>query len=60
MKRSKKLRVFEAFAGIGAQASALKRLNLNPKVVTHIRILNYETANKVDEELGLTGTETKT
>ncbi len=38
----------------------LKRLNLNPKVVTHIPILNYETANKVDEELGLTGTETKT
>ena len=33
MKRSKKLRVFEAFAGIGAQASALKRLNLNYEIV---------------------------
>ena len=25
----KKLRVFEAFAGIGAQAAALKKLNIN-------------------------------
>ena len=38
----------------------LKTLNLNPKIVTHEPILNYETANKVDQELGLTGTETKT
>ena len=30
---SKKLKVFEAFAGIGAQASALKRLNLNYEIV---------------------------
>lgn len=38
----------------------LKELNLEPRVVTHEPILNYETANKVDEELGLTGIETKT
>ena len=38
----------------------LEKLHLNPRVVTHEPILNYETANKVDEELGLTGTETKT
>lgn len=30
---SKKLKVFEAFAGIGAQASALKRLNINYEIV---------------------------
>lgn len=30
---SKKLKVFEAFAGIGAQASALKRLNINFEIV---------------------------
>ena len=28
----KKLRVFEAFAGIGAQASALKRMNINHEI----------------------------
>lgn len=28
-----RLRVFEAFAGIGAQASALKRLNINYEIV---------------------------
>ena len=28
-----KLRVFEAFAGIGAQSSALKRLNINYEIV---------------------------
>ncbi len=33
MKSSKKLRVFEAFAGIGAQAAALKRLNVNYEIV---------------------------
>lgn len=33
MKNSKKLRVFEAFAGIGAQAAALKRLNINYEIV---------------------------
>ena len=33
MKNSKKLRVFEAFAGIGAQASALKRLNIDYEIV---------------------------
>ena len=38
----------------------LEKLDLQPRVVTHEPILNYETANKVDEELGLTGTETKT
>lgn len=38
----------------------IENLNLNPRVVTHEPILNYETAAKVDEELGLTGTETKT
>jgi len=38
----------------------IKNLNLNPRVVTHEPILNYETAAKVDEELGLTGIETKT
>ena len=38
----------------------IKDLNLTPRVVTHEPILNYETAAKVDEELGLTGTETKT
>ena len=29
----KRLRVFEAFAGIGAQASALKRMNINYEIV---------------------------
>lgn len=38
----------------------IKDLKLNPRIVTHEPILNYETAVKVDEELGLTGTETKT
>lgn len=33
MKKQKKLRVFEAFAGIGAQASALERININYEVV---------------------------
>lgn len=33
MKKSKKLRVFEAFAGIGAQHSALKRINIDFEVV---------------------------
>ncbi|MCH5165504.1 MAG: DNA cytosine methyltransferase [Clostridiales bacterium] len=33
MKDKKKLRVFEAFAGIGAQASALDRLHINYEVV---------------------------
>lgn len=33
MQEKKKLRVFEAFAGIGAQASALERLNINYEVV---------------------------
>lgn len=33
MKQNKKLRVFEAFAGIGAQASALKRANINHEIV---------------------------
>lgn len=33
MKSSKKLRVFEAFAGIGAQAAALKRLNIKYEIV---------------------------
>ena len=33
MKSSKKLRVFEAFAGIGAQAAALKRLNIDYEIV---------------------------
>lgn len=32
-KQKRKLRVFEAFAGIGAQASALKRLNIEYEVV---------------------------
>lgn len=33
MKTEKKLRVFEAFAGIGAQYAALKRLNINYEIV---------------------------
>lgn len=33
MKKNKKLRVFEAFAGIGAQASALDRLGINYEIV---------------------------
>jgi len=33
MKTEKTLRVFEAFAGIGAQATALKRLNANCEIV---------------------------
>lgn len=33
MKQQRKLRVFEAFAGIGAQASALKRLNIDYEIV---------------------------
>lgn len=32
-KAPKKLRVFEAFAGIGAQASALNRMNINYEIV---------------------------
>ena len=32
-KSGKKLRVFEAFAGIGAQATALKRMNINYEIV---------------------------
>ena len=31
-KRKRKLKVFEAFAGIGAQASALKRLNIEYEI----------------------------
>ena len=31
--KDKKLRVFEAFAGIGAQHSALERANLNYEIV---------------------------
>lgn len=38
----------------------LEKLDLHPRVVTHEPILNYETANKVDKELALTGVETKT
>lgn len=38
----------------------IEKLGLNPRVVTHEPILNYETAEKVDKELNLTGTETKT
>jgi len=38
----------------------VQKLNLKPRIVTHEPILNYETAAKVDEELGLTGIETKT
>ena len=33
MSEERKLRVFEAFAGIGAQASALNRLNINHEIV---------------------------
>ena len=33
MKRKRPLRVFEAFAGIGAQATALKRLGINFEIV---------------------------
>lgn len=33
MRRSRKLRVFEAFAGIGAQASALERMNIDYEIV---------------------------
>ena len=38
----------------------LEKLDLHPRVVTHEAILNYEVALKVDRELGLTGTESKT
>ena len=38
----------------------IKKLNLNPRIVTHRPILNYETAEEVDKELNLTGEETKT
>ena len=33
MKKKRKLRVFEAFAGIGAQASALERMNIEYEIV---------------------------
>lgn len=33
MEKKRKLRVFEAFAGIGAQASALERLNIDYEIV---------------------------
>lgn len=33
MNRNRKLRVFEAFAGIGAQASALERMNIEYEIV---------------------------
>ena len=32
-KQNRKLKVFEAFAGIGAQAAALKRMNINYEIV---------------------------
>lgn len=32
-KKKRKLRVFEAFAGIGAQASALERMNIDYEIV---------------------------
>lgn len=40
--------------------SIIDSLHLNPRIITHEPILNYETAEKVDKEQGLTGTETKT
>ena len=33
LTRDKKLRVFEAFAGIGAQATALERIGINYEIV---------------------------
>ena len=36
------------------------KLNLNPTVAEHEPILNYETADKVDKELGWDGCESKT
>ena len=33
MRKKRKLRVFEAFAGIGAQASALERMNIDYEIV---------------------------
>ena len=54
----KKLRVFEAFAGIGAQAIALSRLNINYEVVgisewfidaiNCYDILNCDQSEKID------------
>lgn len=38
----------------------IKDLNLNPRIVTHEPILDFETAARIDKELGLSGTETKT
>lgn len=38
----------------------IKKLNLKPTVAEHEPILNYETADKVDKELGWNGTESKT
>ena len=43
-----------SFSGSGSRLR-----NVHEKI-THEPILNYETAEKVDKELGLTGTETKT
>ena len=33
----------------------IKKLHLKPRIVTHEPVLNYEIANKADQELGLTG-----
>lgn len=38
----------------------IEELGLNPLIEHHEPILNYETAEKVDEELGWSGTESKT
>ena len=39
--------------------ATIDQLGLHPRIVQHEPILNFETAEKVDQELGLTGTETK-
>lgn len=37
----------------------IESLGLSPRIVTHEPILNYEVAERIDKELNLTGTETK-
>ena len=54
-KNSKPLRVFEAFAGIGAQHSALKRANINFEIVGISEwfinaLLTYDAIHNNEEE----------
>ncbi len=56
-RKSKKLRVFEAFAGIGAQATALERLGIDYEIVGISdwytdAIICYDALHRKDDEFG--------